>query len=510
MGYQPVIDSYESSTGGSWTSRKEIVCWGAGAELILRTKGMGDEIERAWQEASIGRERLEKYDQHHHKIEWAVYKENHLQEGRDDITSVNLLRTPQRPKDASEYVVVGRASGGLQYLRLLPEKHESEVVANYMTDDRPVRGATVSPSTEPLLAACLSDGTVAIYPVTDDNTMIQPLGELEIIPPSKPGRTWSTRFLSRDRLAVGIGQSTEPLHIYHLSQAGVPTKPLRKFGTEGADVTVYGDASIHQGSSPSSSSSSVYSLTPISPSAQAGGSTGDIFLSGWYDGAVRLHDMRSPASCTAIYNDPIDGASPVYSLLAFGRERFIAGGARHSILKIFDLRMAGGKAYHAADLEACSARTSRNPPTPAPEASGVCCDYHYEMRHDRRDWNIFLNPRGPSFYKLGTRRSSESPVYALSSPSAGSPSLYAGVENAVVQFDIVSMMDRHPDPVFKYGPPAIRGARDAEIRRKWDPQRDVMRLAMYEQVSMGSMRLRVQSSVGAMDSNMRGWDERWV
>lgn len=510
MGYRPVIDSYESSTGGSWSSRKEIVCWGAGAELILRTKGMGDEIERAWQEASIGRERLEKYDQHHHKVEWAVYKENHLQEGRDDITSVNLLRTPQRPKDASEHVVVGRASGGLQYLRLLPEKHESEVVANYMTDSRPVRGATVSPSTEPLLAACLSDGTVAIYPVIDDDPMIQPLGELEIIPPIKPGRTWSTRFLSRDRLAVGIGQSTEPLHIYHLSPAGVPNKPLRKFGTEGADVTVYGDATIHQGSSCSSGSSSVYSLSPITPSAQAGGSSGDIFLSGWYDGAVRLHDMRSPASCTAIYNDPIDGASPVYSLLAFGRERFIAGGARHSILKIFDLRMAGGKAYYAADLEACSARTSRNPPTPAPEASGVCCDYHYEMRHDRRDWNIFLNPRGPSFYKLGTRRSSESPVYALSSPAAGSPSLYAGVENAVVQFDIVSMMDRHPDPVFKYGPPAMRGARDAEIRRKWDPQRDVMRLAMYEQVSMGSMRLRVQSSVGAMDSNMRGWDERWV
>lgn len=510
MGYQPVIDSYESSTGASWTSRKEVVCWGAGAELVLRIKGMGDKVEMAWQEASIRRERLEKYDQHHHKIEWAVYKENHLQEGRDDITSVNLLRTSQRPEDSSEYVVVGRASGALQYLRLVPEKHESEVVAKYITDDRPVRGATISPSTEPLLAACLSDGTVAIYPVTDDDTMIQPLGELDVIPLNQPGRTWSTRFLSRDRLAVGIGQSTEPLHIYHISQADIPTKPLRKFGTEGADVTVYGDTGVHLGSTSSSGSSSVYCLAPISPSSQAGGSAGDIFLSGWYDGAVRLHDMRSPASCTAIYHDPIDSASPIYSLLALGRERFIAGGARHSTLKIFDLRMAGGKAYYAADLEPCSPLTSRNPPTPAPQASGVCCDYHYETNYDRRDWNIFLNPRGPSLYKLGTRRSSQSAVYSLSSPSASSPFLYAGVENAVLQFDIVGMMDRHPDPVFKYGPPKIRGARDAEIRRKWDPQRDVKRLAVYEQVSMGSMRLRMQSSVGDMDSNMRGWDERWL
>lgn len=508
MGYQPVIDSYESSTGAGWTSRKEVLCWGAGAELILRIKGMGDKVEKAWQEASIGREQLGKYDQHHHKVDWAVYKENHLREGRDDITSVNLLRTSQRPEDSSEYVVVGRASGGLQCLRLEPEKHESQVVANYMTDNRPVRGATVNPSAKPLLAACLSDGTVAIYPVTHDKVTIKPLGELEVLPPNKPGRTWSTRFLSRDRLAVGIGQSAEPLHIYHINQASISTKPIRKFGTGDADVTVYGDDSTHLGSTSASDSSSVYSLAPISPSSQAGGSAGEILLSGWYDGAVRLHDMRSPASCTAIYNDPIDGASPVYSLLAFGRERFIAGGARHSILKIFDLRMPGGKAYYAADLETCSSRTSRNPPTPAP--SGLCCDYHFEMKHDRRDWNIFLNPRGPNFYKLGTRRSSESPVYSLSAPSASSPSLYAGVENAVVQFDIVGMMDRHPDAVFRYGPPKIRGARDAEIRRKWDPQRDVMRLAMYEQVSMGSMRLRVQSSVGDMEASIRGWDERWL
>ncbi len=510
MGYQPVIDSYESSTGASWTSRKEVLCWGAGAELILRRKGMGDEVERAWQEASIGRERLEKYDPHHHKIDWAVYKKKHLQEGRDDITSVNLLRTSQRPDDSSEYVIVGRASGGLECLRLLPEKHESPVVANYMTDDRPVRGATVSPSMEPLLAACLSDGTVAIYPITHNKAAVKPLGELQIIPPEKPGRTWSTRFLSRDRLAVGIGQSTEPLHIYPINQADIPTKPLRKFGVEGADLTVYGDDTIHPISTFPSGSSSIYSLAPIAPSSQAGGAEGDIFLSGWYDGAVRLHDMRSPASCTAIYNDPIDVASPVYSLLALGRERFIAGGARHSILKIFDLRMAGGKAYYAADLESCSAQTSRNPPTPAPGGGGVCCDWHYEVRFDRRDWNIFLNPRGPGFYKLGTRRSSESPIYSLSSPSASSPSLYAGVENAVVQFDVVGMMDRHPDPVFRYGPPKIRGARDAEVRRKWDPHRDVMRLAMYEQVNMGSMRLRVQSSVGDMESSMRGWDERWL
>ena len=226
--------------------------------------------------------------------------------------------------------------------------------------------------------------------------------------------------------------------------------------------------------------------------------------------------MRSPSSCTATYQDPIDNLSAIYSLLPLGRERFIAGGARHAIMKVFDLRMAGGKAYYAVDLTACSPATSRKPPTPRPLGSGVCCDFHYEHKHDRRDWNLFLNPRGPAYYRFGSRRSSESPVYSLSSPSACSPSVFAGIENNIVQFDIVSMMDKHPDPVFRHGCAAEEMASSGNgVRGRWDPDRDVLRLAMYEQVPMGSMRLRVQVGVdpvalGQGYGVIPGWDERWV
>jgi len=229
----------------------------------------------------------------------------------------------------------------------------------------------------------------------------------------------------------------------------------------------------------------------------------------WLSTQSRLHDMRSPSSCTATYQDPIDNFSAIYSVLPLGRERFIAGGARHAIMKVFDLRMTGGKAYYSVDLAACAEATSRNPPTPTPPGSGICCDFHYEHKYDRRDWNLFLNPRGPAFYRLGTRRSSESPVYSLSSPSACSPFVFAGIENNILQFDIMSMMDKHPDPVFKYGPKKTMSA-DTDVRRKWDPDRDVMRLAMYEQVPMGAMRLRVQAGVGDFDACVPGWDERWV
>lgn len=219
--------------------------------------------------------------------------------------------------------------------------------------------------------------------------------------------------------------------------------------------------------------------------------------------------MRSPSSCTATYHDPIDNFSAIYSLAPLGRERFVAGAARHAIMKVFDLRMPGGKAYHSIDLTPCSQTSSRNPATPPSPDGGVCCDLHYEHKYDRRDWNLFLNPRGPAFYRLGTRRSSESPVYSLSSPSACSPFLFAGIENNLVQFDIVSIMDKHPDPIFKYGPKKTMSV-DTDVRRKWNPEEDVMRLAMYEQVPMMSMRLTVQAGVGDLDARVPGWDERWV
>ena len=79
-----------------------------------------------------------------------------------------------------------------------------------------------------------------------------------------------------------------------------------------------------------------------------------------------------------------------------------------------------------------------------------------------------------------------------------------------MQFDIVGMMDKYPDPVFRYGPTKTTMSADTDVRRKWDPHRDVLRLAMYEQVPMGSMRLRVQTGVGEMDACVPGWDERWV
>lgn len=50
--------------------------------------------------------------------------------------------------------------------------------------------------------------------------------------------------------------------------------------------------------------------------------------------------MRSPAQFVATYTDPIDAQTPIYSLCPLGQQRFVIGGGRHCLLKVFDLRMA--------------------------------------------------------------------------------------------------------------------------------------------------------------------------
>lgn len=197
---------------------------------------------------------------------------------------------------------------------------------------------------------------------------------------------------------------------------------------------------------------------------------------------------------TAVFRDPVDTFSPVYSLLPIGTERFVAGGGRHSIIKVFDLRMPGSKLYHAAHLDPCS--TARIAPPKQREQVK-----RFEAKSNRRGWNVFL--------RLQSNRSRrDSPVYALSRPSQGSPSFFAGIESHIVQMDMVSIMDQHPDPVFANGP-AKKGNR-GDVRRKWDPYGTVVAMPMYEH-DTGPVELIKQSpEVGYSEHSIRpGWDERW-
>ena len=496
MGFQAVIDCYEDVRSSSWTSRKEVLAWGAGAELIMRVRNIGDEVEQSWQLDSED-DRFWKYDQYHHRNRWIAYHEGRHKDGRDDIISINLLKPDQGSLESIERVVLGRFNGELERIEFSLQNRSYKVGTRFATDDRLVLYTDVSKNPEPLLAASLSDGTVSLYSACSQSSETTALANTSIIPTIKHIRAWSTRFLRPDLLAVGLGPSMTPIQIHAVAPTGVSPFPLRTF------TTMFSDGSLNQ-------DTSVYPIVSLSTSSQAGGAEGDLFLSGWFDGSIRLHDLRSPAPYTAMYSDPINTFSAIYSLLPLGRERFVAGSARHTTMKVFDFRMPGGKAYYAVDVDPCSHLSTRQATTPAPK--GVCCTYHYENKYNRRDYNIFLDrqERLPSHTRYHSSRSSESPIYSLAASSAFSPSIYAGIEDNVIQIDIMSMMEKHPDPIYKYGARCRAGNRSDRMA-KYDPRGLVLNLGLIEQTTGAGMMLGSQVRIGAWNTQMiPGWDERWV
>lgn len=517
MGYQPSIDSYEEWTGGDWSARKQVLAWSAGTELILRVKSMGPEVARLWEGADAADRRFY-FNEYKHMTAWFTWKMPGRVEGRDDITSLNVIKPFQKNVGQNaEDIVLGTASGELFRLNIGMTDEQSLSGHNYATNGRSVRSTAVSPSSSPLLAACLSDSLLALYPVYDSSSEIgptAPLSEFTAIPEGKKDcRVWSTQFLSEDKLAIGLGPSTEPVHVYEVTPSGVTKYPIRKFGLDGThwapDDRV--DVHPHLETNQRQKNSSIYPIAPLPSSSQGGHAAGQVFLSGCYDGIIRLHDMRSPSAYESSYWDPTND-SAIYSLQTQGRERLIAGTARHSMLKVFDLRVGGGRAYHHLDVPVTA--------TTKPSQSRHSNRHHVPHSHPAKasthyGWNLFLNPRNssvPRQHQRSSHRSADSPIYSLSLPSSSSPTLFAGVENNVVQLDFVSVLDAHPDPLFAPALERFHRTGQIDVKSSWNPRHDVLQLAMYGQSAEngGAVQLMVQAGVGKYRGEMgRGLDERW-
>ncbi|KAL9635421.1 MAG: hypothetical protein Q9164_003466 [Protoblastenia rupestris] len=448
MGFTPVIDSYEAWDGSGWASRKQTVAWGAGPELIVGSRELPEPREGS-----------------QNPYGWAVYRERGTIDGRDDITYVQLLHNQSSVRG---HVLVGRVNGDLARISMgLNERNgRHERLVSFNTGGRPVKSASVNH--DDLLAACLSDGSLALFSLNEDTAIIDPVEDINILSSPK-GKIWTTCFLDKHRLATGYGPASDPIKIFDLTRG---------------DLSKQGNLarSIHfgkkHGEYNAQALTSTYSLAPLPTSSSADGREGDLFLSGAYDGIARLHDLRSADTVVSTFEDPVD-FSAIYSLLPFGCERFIAGGALHALIKMFDLRMPGERMYHATNAQ--------------------------NFSHEPKNWNVFIGKGSPS--SLRGSMSIESPVYSLSRPSQCSPTFFAGVENRVVQMDLVSIMDKHPDPV--YGGMPNTGYRAKDIGRKWKPHSRISCLPMYEHDD-GIVRLKMQRDVGLYNGIFQGWDERWT
>ncbi|GAB7365941.1 hypothetical protein MBLNU230_g7269t1 [Neophaeotheca triangularis] len=449
VGFVPVLSCYqEDGVGG-----KEVLGFSAGAGFCVRVR----------EEEGVGRGQGQSVKAGP-GTRWMSYRPYSAVEGRDDITALHLLREPARMPSQDmdpegEFVVMGTANGDLQLIHLPSGEHGAgDVETFFTTQGRPIRSSSLlQPEYEnPTLAAALGDSKVALYSVDSNQSKVAPMSEVEALPAthsatngasngtaSKSTRVWSTTFLSPQRLAVGVGPSQEPLQIHDITPTGISPKPVRRFSfTDRPNALDDRSDEIAPNGILRRPTSSVYPTAPLPPSNSAS-SSDSVFLSGGYDGIVRLHDLRSPSNHEQKYSDPVDDA-PIYSLLTRGRETLIAGSSRHSILKLFDLRL-GAKSYSYLDATA---------------------------RHDNArevpDWNLFLKPHSASYPGRGggnnwARRSAESSVYSLASPSPCSPHLYAGLENAVVELAFTGVCDAHPDPAVRRGMhPAPKASKAAD------------------------------------------------
>jgi WD40 repeat protein len=500
MGYQPVIDSYEEPTGKLWDDRKQVLAWSAGSELVIRVKELGGK--------SLVPERRGTYsyfDHHGHRTRWFTYRPPKAVEGRDDITSLKVLSKPYRDENpsnsATEHAILGTASGKLFLSHLELDRSSNNTLGSvFETKGRAVRSADVLPGTQQVLAASLAETSVVLYrvpqylysaPEVCEN--VKPFCERSVLlDGGKSNRIWSTRFLSDGLLALGLGPSSKPVHVYQVTNDGLSKHPIRKLGIDATAWAFDNRVDTPEHMVAKEKQSSIYPIVPLPATASAGHSQGEVFLSGGYDGIIRLHDMRSPSPYSSTYFDPTDDAS-IYSLQTLGRERLVAGSSRHSSLKFWDLRVSGGRRYHYTDLSSTNAAS--------------------QSATSRNEWNLFLNPRNqPQQQQRNSRwrdtRSTESPVYSLSSPSPTSPTLFAGVENNVVELSFISMLDKHPDPIYAHG--LVRDQRgNINITRSWNPKGDVLNFAMYDHSRTGELRLKTQAGVGLYRGALAGFDERW-
>ena len=309
IGFIPVIDSYEAWYGAGWTSRKEVVAWGAGAKLVIRSRTMGTKpLEES---PGAGSDRaLTPY--------WRTYSKKGALEGRDDITTVNLM--PQRSNQFEE-LILGRASGGLELLRL-DQKSTNKTLATYATGGMPVRYTTMHRHTGGVAAACLGDHNVSLYPLNLVERDVEPCASASVQKVGENARTWSAKFLNKGRFAVGLGRSTHPIHIYDLGQGTSKLEHVTHLslneGTTANRVDVAG-AMPH--------ATSIYSLASLSPSFTSAGAEGDVFLSGAYDAYVR-YDSVFPLSLRSqnvsyVWKLSDFFSRPVYTISVFPLQSFL-------------------------------------------------------------------------------------------------------------------------------------------------------------------------------------------
>lgn len=470
--YVPVIDSYETPSPAHGQGSKEVLAWGAAGRLRMRTT-----------QGKV--------------VKWSSFKVPDDSIAHTDILNLRLLRPHQNRNTHGESIVIRRANGEIALLNSMPEKDSFATASTYVSKrDTSIDCMAVSDAAEPTIVVCESK-SIQLSPVHTDkqeNRMDKavPLAEISTVKQRKR----CAQFLTDDRIAIATqhleGLEQAPIEVFDISPAGLMSQPLVRLQDL---VTETSSLRGRKGAN---------ALARVDSSSQSGNDPGNLLLSGWSDGIVRLHDLRRGSGPVRNYTDAVDDGQ-IFSILPIGQERFLAGSHQNACLKVFDMRM-DARVYDYRHLEGTPrGATQLFETTQGRQRSPI--------GHCGRDINVFLAltvhrasqpwqplPGRHNNARLPRYRGS---IYSLSSPSPSSPTVYAGIQNHVIQLDFVST----DDCVLKRG----------RAHHVLD-QRPILDLSCYERPRKGyestdTVLLRKQAEWKQCWQSRAeaeaGWDERW-
>lgn len=219
--------------------------------------------------------------------------------------------------------------------------------------------------------------------------------------------------------------------------------------------------------------------------------------------------------------DTVDD-SPIYSIHPFGWDHFAVGNGQDALVKLFDMRMPGAEAYSYLNA---SQRTRKNKPTNTTKTNLMSQTSKPISSPNYRGKNIsiFLSHTVNISNRPGRNNSVRyrGPVYALSSPSPSSSTLYAGVENNIVRLDFAATDDLTSPSAAWYNDNL---GLDLDLGSRGDD--NVLSVACYERPPVSDMDRGMQlvrqesfarevkgdvsSGLGRVEGvAQEGWDQRW-
>lgn len=265
LGYRPAIDSYEAWYGGSWFDRKEVLAWGAGAELIIRTTDFAHVgLEPT---GRGGREKLRQSG-----TRWIIFNDLQGVDSWDDICGVHLLPPAQMTKFSSnEEVILGRRNGRMVRMSVSPEHGSSSIDKFYRTAEDKLECTDMSPGPGRVLAATMGSRSVAFYRADAEGDVVEPFATLN---PSRYGfpKKSCSKLLSGDQVGVSAGDANNKISIFALTPDDVAN--IRNIDASGVNNQLHQKARITV-------------LEPLSTTSSASGTPAQLFLSGWEDSSVR-------------------------------------------------------------------------------------------------------------------------------------------------------------------------------------------------------------------------------